>query len=289
MVALGLQGFLLGLSGFAVRLETNNLLRTCFVLGGLAFAFSLPVWSASASKPAANVTRRVTTVSVDPETGRLVRIRQGASVRSATSNAATSKSIAKAKETAKQTPNVDKAQIHELIETTAKRHGVDPALVHSVVRVESNYQQKAISPKGAQGLMQLIPATASRFGVQNAFEPGQNLEGGVQYLKYLTSRFGGDLRLALAAYNAGEGAVDRHGDIPPYQETQQYVTKVTRELQSRGKPVPIPSVTLSPETTSVDNVGSEQLAANTPTRPVSPLRMYTDDEGRLHIETVSDE
>ncbi|MCW5965258.1 MAG: lytic transglycosylase domain-containing protein [Bryobacterales bacterium] len=257
------------------------MLRICLILAGFVLLFgSATVRAAVPEHPAAP--RKVTTVRVDPETGRLVRVRPGATVKSVRTPVALQKSIAKARETARQTPDVDSTEIRGMIEDTARRHGVDPALIHSVVRVESNYQQKAISHKGAQGLMQLIPATAQRYGVANAFDPTQNLEGGVRYLKYLTERFDGDLRLALAAYNAGEGAVDRHQGIPPYQETQQYVTKVTRELQMRGSAVPALAESAPAGT-------EESLAATQKDlrpRP-APLRVYTDAEGRLYIETVS--
>lgn len=125
-------------------------------------------------------------------------------------------------------------RLGELIEQTAQRHEVDPHLVRSVVQVESGFNPYAVSPKGAQGLMQLIPATARRFGVANPFDPASNLEAGVKYLKYLKDLFQDD-RLALAAYNAGEGAVQRHKGIPPYAETQEYVEKVKR-LYGAAKP-----------------------------------------------------
>ncbi len=288
MVALGLRGICLGLRRIADRVEGNNLLRICLILGGLLlFLTAGAVKAAVPERPAPS--RKVTTVGVDPETGRLVRVRPSAITESGTvkksmrTPAAIRKSVAKAQETARQTPDVDSKEIQGMIDDTAKRHGVDPALVHSVVRVESNYQQKAISPKGAQGLMQLIPATAHRYGVANPFDPSQNLEGGVRYLKYLTERFDGDLRLALAAYNAGEGAVDRHRGIPPFQETRQYVTKVTRELQTRGVAMPVLA-----ELQPVKDEGDALSAQQQELRPrQAPLRVYTDAEGRLYIETVS--
>lgn len=285
MVALGLRGFSLGLHQFADKLEANNLLRICLVLCTVLVCFSYGSLAAGLPERPATATRKVTTVSVDPETGRLVRVVPGALPKSSKTPAAVAKSIARARETARQTPDVEPTEIRGMIDDTAKRHGIDPALVHSVIRVESNYQQKAISPKGAQGLMQLIPATAQRYGVANPFDPSQNLDGGVRYLKYLTERFDGDLRLALAAYNAGEGAVDRHQGIPPYQETQQYVTKVTRELTTRGVRVPAVPEDLrqaTPETTLADTEPGQR-------RRSAPLRMFTDAEGRLHIETVTDE
>jgi soluble lytic murein transglycosylase-like protein len=109
---------------------------------------------------------------------------------------------------------------------TARRHGVDPALVLAVVGVESAFRPDAVSRKGAQGLMQLMPGTAAALGVSDAFDPAQNLDGGVRHLRSLVGRYRGDLTKALAAYNAGEGAVARHRGVPPYRETRDYVRRV---------------------------------------------------------------
>ena len=103
---------------------------------------------------------------------------------------------------------------------------MDPALVHALIEAESSWDPQAVSPKGALGLMQLIPATAQRFGVADPFDARQNLDGGVRYLRQLLERYNGDLQKALAAYNAGEGAVDRVGGVPNYAETVRYVRKV---------------------------------------------------------------
>lgn len=108
----------------------------------------------------------------------------------------------------------------------AARHGVDPAFVRAVVHAESAFNPNAVSRVGAQGLMQLMPATADRFGVEDPFVPAQNIEGGTRYLAWLLRRFNGDTRLAAAGYNAGEGAVDRYGGVPPYEETQRFVERV---------------------------------------------------------------
>jgi hypothetical protein len=114
-----------------------------------------------------------------------------------------------------------------LIERTAKQLRLHPGLLHAIILVESAYNPKATSNKGAQGLMQLMPGTAKRYGVSDAYDPGQNLAGGARYLKDLLAMFKYDLKLALAAYNAGEGAVKKYGnEIPPYPETQNYVKKV---------------------------------------------------------------
>ncbi|MGY0632632.1 lytic transglycosylase domain-containing protein [Luteimonas sp. A478] len=112
------------------------------------------------------------------------------------------------------------------VAAAAREFGVEEAIVRAVMHAESAFNPKALSRAGAQGLMQLMPATAARFGVSDAFDPAQNIRGGVQYLAWLLRRFNGDLTLASAGYNAGEGAVDRHGGVPPYRETQTYVQRV---------------------------------------------------------------
>ena len=126
--------------------------------------------------------------------------------------------------------------LRELAAAAARRHGLDPDLVMAVVSVESGFRPQAVSPKGAQGLMQLMPKTASSLGVADAFDPAQNLDGGARYLGQLLTLYGGDLTRALAAYNAGEGAVDRHRGVPPYRETRAYVKKVLERYGSQKKP-----------------------------------------------------
>jgi len=113
----------------------------------------------------------------------------------------------------------------EHIHHFAAREGVDPKLVKSVMLVESNFNPRAVSRKGACGLMQLMPGTARRFGVSNAFDPRENIRGGVEYLALLLSMFRGDVSLALAGYNAGEHAVEKYGGVPPYQETEEYIRR----------------------------------------------------------------
>ncbi|HEY2459115.1 MAG TPA: lytic transglycosylase domain-containing protein [Candidatus Acidoferrum sp.] len=122
--------------------------------------------------------------------------------------------------------NLDRDGAEKLVREAAERHHVDPALVRAVIETESNWNPAAKSRKGALGLMQLIPTTASRFGVNDAFNPQQNVDAGVHYLKTLLERYNGNLDLALAAYNAGEGAVDRAHGVPSYRETRNYVQKV---------------------------------------------------------------
>ncbi len=114
-------------------------------------------------------------------------------------------------------------QVDALIAAAGARNGVDPVLLYAIMHRESSFHTGAISPKGARGLMQLMPGTAARFGVRNIFDPAQNVEGGARYVRFLLDYFGGDVRLALAGYNAGEGAVNRYNGVPPYHETQEYV------------------------------------------------------------------
>ena len=115
-----------------------------------------------------------------------------------------------------------------IIQDAARRHQVDTALVKAVIRAESDFVPYAVSPKGAQGLMQLMPETARLRNVWRVFEPRENVEGGVSHLRYLLDRYGGNLKLALAAYNAGEKAVEAHGGVPPYPETIEYLSRVLR-------------------------------------------------------------
>src|SRR5437867_2302423 len=124
-------------------------------------------------------------------------------------------------------------EIDNLIDHISGQHGVDPELVKAVARVESNYNPRAVSYKGALGLMQLLPETAKRFGVSNVWDPQQNIEGGVKFLKFLSEMFPNNLPYVLAAYNAGENAVVKHRGIPPYRETQAYVRKIT-SLYKKG-------------------------------------------------------
>ncbi len=155
------------------------------------------------------------------------------------------------------------SRIDSIIDRVSSHYQVDPKLVHAMIRVESNYDPSAVSSKGAMGLMQLIPATAHRFGVQNPFDPGQNIQGGVSYLKYLLHLFGGNLPLSLAAYNAGEQRVIRSGGVPAIPETEDYVRAITHLYHST-------------------DVGSVATAAPAAARMV-PIVRYVDSQGVIHF------
>ena len=177
-------------------------------------------------------------------------------------------------------PDSEAVGVPELVEATAKRYDVDPLLVHSVIQVESNYNPYAVSAKGAQGLMQLMPSTARRFGVRNTFDVKQNIEGGVRYLKYLDSLFPNDRRLTIAAYNAGEGAVWKYGNsVPPYRETEQYVQRVgmrygkARRDAEKKKRAPVM------ETAQTAKPSEPQVT-------YAPVQAFVDAEGRLYLRTA---
>ncbi len=154
--------------------------------------------------------------------------------------------------------------VDNFILESGKRNAVDPVLLYSIMHQESTFKQGAISPKGARGLMQLMPPTARRFGVRNIFDPRQNIEGGARYMRFLLDLFK-DVNLALAGYNAGEGAVMKYGyRVPPYRETQEYVRRISRRYGLIRDPI-------SSQTANL--ITNEQLSA---TRQYSsvPLTMY---------------
>ena len=130
----------------------------------------------------------------------------------------------------------DKQKIVDLVRELAPQYGVEPRLALALIRIESNFDSHALSPKNALGLMQLIPETAKRFNVRNAFDPADNIRGGLTYLRWLLAYYQGRVVLAAAAYNAGEGAVDRYHGVPPYRETQEYVGRITRFFGAEQHP-----------------------------------------------------
>lgn len=165
------------------------------------------------------------------------------------------------------------------IEDAANANGVSSDLIRAIIAVESEFDAFAVSSKGAQGLMQLMPFTARRFGVANSFDARQNIFGGVKYLRFLLDMFGGDVALACAGYNAGENAVTRHKGIPPYKETQNYVRRI-RSLLSGISPV----IGYAPARLA----SAKGPAADTRPKKVKPARprtyyKYVDDRGVLHV------
>jgi soluble lytic murein transglycosylase-like protein len=165
------------------------------------------------------------------------------------------------------------SQVKSLVQEAANTYEVSPDLVESVIAVESNYNPNAISPKGAQGLMQLMPATARRFGVTNSFDPKQNIEGGVRYLKFLQETFK-DERLAIAAYNAGEGAVQKYGNVPPYAETMNYVAKVGKKYGQARRSAAAKQPVLDNKTESVPKPPEYKR-----------LAQFIDSDGRVYLST----
>lgn len=156
--------------------------------------------------------------------------------------------------------SVSAAEIDRFINEAAARHHVDPNLVRALVKVESNFNPHAVSSKGAMGLMQLMPATARRYDVRNPFDAAQNVDAGVRHLKGLLQNFGGNVSLSLAAYNAGQGAVERNGGIPPYTETRNYVKRITNLMGTGSEP----------------HFSSLSI----------PLQIRRDDRGRLYISNT---
>jgi soluble lytic murein transglycosylase-like protein len=175
-------------------------------------------------------------------------------------------------------------KVDSYIVSSSARHGVDPVLIYSIMHRESAFKKLAVSYKGASGLMQLMPATAARFGVRNIFDPAQNIEAGTRYMRWLLNRFNGDVGLALAGYNAGEGAVDKYRGVPPYRETQEYVKRITERYALMRDPQTArraPVVAKTPD--AVASVATEQTpAAQLYERNVYAVRMP---DGKLMLVT----
>jgi soluble lytic murein transglycosylase-like protein len=207
---------------------------------------------------------KVSVVRVDRRTGKLVRTIDGGTAPAAV----------------KVTP--PPAHIQKMVENSAREYDIDPLLVQSVIQVESNYNHYAVSPKGAEGLMQLMPGTARQLGVGNSFDPAQNIEAGVKYLKYLQGVYGDD-RLALAAYNAGPKAVDKYKSVPPYSETQDYVEQVGRRYQAAKRNEAEQAAALA--TAEADAVTADAVAT---TEKYPRLEQSLDDHGRLVLRTAQE-
>lgn len=240
-----LEFFLPNPNGLAYTKEQNILFRSCFRLTAVGL-LAVSLWGGEGGARVTSVVRS------DARTGKLVRsvVVSGRVVpRRVVAEAVVSPADANnpASPAAEITAPVG---VPELVARIAAQNSLPPELVHSVIQVESNYNPYAVSPKGALGLMQLIPATARRFGVADVFNPEDNIQGGARYLKYLLDLFG-DYPLALAAYNAGEGAVARYGNIPPYRETERYVKLVGKHVEDAHKAAaahakPLPEVKPAP-------------------------------------------
>jgi len=237
------------------------------VIGMTALSLSAENLPEESHKVAVVVPRFVSVVHADARTGRLVRSIVVAS-KPVPSRVVSNQPV----DIEEPAPAPDSA-VRTLVEETAKNFDVSPALVDSVIQVESNYNPNAISPKGAQGLMQLMPATARRFGVKNSFDAKQNIEGGVRYLKFLQQTFKDD-RLAIAAYNAGEGAVAKYRNVPPYAETMDYVAKVGKKYGQAKRAAVKPKVVAKLEE-------APKPALDEPRHIVH----YLDADGRMHIAT----
>jgi soluble lytic murein transglycosylase-like protein len=163
------------------------------------------------------------------------------------------------------------AKVDSYIAGSSARHGVDPALIYSIMHRESAFKKMAVSYKGARGLMQLMPATAARFGVSNIFDPAQNIDAGTRYIRWLLNRFGGDVGLALAGYNAGEGAVDKYRGVPPYRETQEYVKRISQRYALMRDPQ---TARRAPALTKTQEDTIARAAGETPTPQLYERNVY---------------
>lgn len=246
--------------------------RLGLVFAAMALAVSASERS-SGSKPVGSARVR-SVVRADPRTGRLVR------------TTVISPAFSSPKPVVSAGGAVDPAvrsadpAVLDIVERTALKYELDPLLVHSVIEVESNYNPYAISPKGAQGIMQLMPGTARRFGVRNAFDVRENIEGGAKYLRFLQNQFPNDPRLAIAAYNAGEGAVWKYNNnVPPYRETEQYVHKVGQRYGKAKKALDQKKAASKPTTTG------EPRADTVPEPQYAHVVRFVDESGRLHLRT----
>jgi soluble lytic murein transglycosylase-like protein len=173
--------------------------------------------------------------------------------------------------------------LRSLVDTISVNHGVDPALVRAVMKTESNFDRWARSPKGALGLMQLIPATGRRYGVIDFFDPHQNIEGGVRYLRFLLDKFNGNIDLALAGYNAGENLVQRLGRIPAIPETTNYVRKIRAIYKNTSAPASTPAEIA----VALPAAPEQGASANGLIRePASRIYRFVDERGVVHFSNI---
>jgi hypothetical protein len=217
------------------------------------------------------VVRKTTVVRADPRTGKLVR-----SVVVSSRPAITRIALSAG----------GSSDVNAIVDKASRANDVDPLLVHSIIKVESNYNVHAVSNKGAEGLMQLTPSTARMLGVSNSFDPRQNIEAGVKYLKYLKDLYKDD-RLALAAYNAGPGSVDKYNAIPPYAETQNYVYQVGKRYgearRAADAVAELKNAEMKNAEAKLEVKTLEEKPAEVKPAAVEP---FIDENGRLHLKTT---
>jgi len=225
--------------------KRNKMRYICFFMAMLAAS---PESGKAADAPGPAPERHTFVVRVAPRTGKLVRREIG--------------------------PRSIPRQIADLVEQSARAQGVDPLLVHSMIQAESNYDPRAVSPKGAQGLMQLMPSTARMLGVSDSFDARENIEAGVKYLKYLQGIYKDD-RLALAAYNAGPGAVDKYRRIPPYKETRDYVERVASQYDQARRAQAGPAAAETQPQAAIEDKHPK-------------LEEFIDENGRLYLRTAQE-
>ena len=228
--------------------EQNILTYLCFRLGlGATVAATLLSAAGLPDRPQ-QITR---VVRADPRTGKLVRrvivtSKPVASLAIAAGAAALGAAPAPAAAPAAPVTSFPPASFNDAVKRIAAEEAIPALLIRSVIQVESNYNPFAVSPKGALGLMQLMPETARRFGVADIFDPLDNMQGGAKYLHYLLDLYNGDYTLAIAAYNAGEAAVEKYGRVPPFPETRNYVDQVRRSIALSRKAQQAPAAAPQP-------------------------------------------
>jgi hypothetical protein len=273
----------------------NKTVYICFLMAIAMMAASpiraADVFAANASAaetPAAGAGASTTfVVRADPRTGKLVR--------RPAQQAAKPAPLAGPKQNPAVKPEIAapiSARFATMVEQSARTHAVDPLLVHAVIAVESNYNANAVSPKGAEGLMQLMPPTARMLGVANSFDPQQNIEAGVRYLKSLQDLYKDDT-LALAAYNAGPKAVEKFKSVPPYRETQNYVDQVGRRYEAARGDRAAAQAILKPGQSATGKLTEAPAAASfaAPVQATSgedqhpKLERLLDENGRLSLKT----